>query len=285
MRASRSGFTLVELLVALILFVIVGGAMYSLLNVAQRVSRTQTEKATMQGGLRAGVQLAIAELQEIWSDDDANESAITSMSATGIHYNAMRGIGVTCAPATPTQLLLRSGPASYAGLVTPVPADGGNYDAYLFVDGVTDDEADDTWVNLNVSSGAPGVCTDGAAAIQLTYADIGSVAGVGAIAPVRIHELMQIGQVTADGRNWLGIGREGTGQDLTPLAGPLEATGVDFVYLDEDDNVTANTDEVRSIVMRLFGETERAANVGSVSSQTRLLTDTVVVRVQLRNAR
>jgi hypothetical protein len=60
---------------------------------------------------------------------------------------------------------------------------------------------------------------------------------------------------------------------------------VDFVYLDEDDNVTANTDEVRSIVMRLFGETERAANVGSVSSQTRLLTDTVVVRVQLRNAR
>jgi hypothetical protein len=96
---------------------------------------------------------------------------------------------------------------------------------------------------------------------------------------------MQIGQVTADGRNWLGIGREGTGQDLTPLAGPLEATGVDFVYLDEDDNVTANTDEVRSIVMRLFGETERAANVGSVSSQTRLLTDTVVVRVQLRNAR
>jgi len=280
MRASRSGFTLVELMVALILFVIVGGAMYRLLNVSQRVSRTQTEKANMQGGLRTGVQLAVAELQELWADDVSGASAIVSMTDTELHYNAMRGIGVSCVTPTTTQLVIRR--ATYNGLITPTGAD---YDAYLFVENNEDIEGDDAWLAVNVTGVANGVCTDGAAGIQLSLTGVASVAGVQAIAPVRIYELMELGQVTADGRNWLGIGREGIGEDLQPLAGPLETNGLDFDYRDDFNAPTTNVNNVKTIVLRLFGESERSGNTRGVSSQTALIRDTVTVRVHLRNAR
>jgi prepilin-type N-terminal cleavage/methylation domain-containing protein len=285
MRTSRSGFTLVELLVSLILFVIVGGSMYSLLNVSQRVSRTQTEKAAMQGGLRTGVQLAIAELQEVWTDDVNGVSAITVMAQTDVHYNAMRGLGVTCAAPTTTQLMIRT--SSYSGLVNPPTTDG--YGAYLFVDKETNREDDDDWQNMgNITAVGVGVCDDGNPGIQLTFADVGAFIGlVQPIAPVRIYELMELGEVANAGRNWLGLAREGSSDPLLkPIAGPLQTNGVEFKYYDATNTeIFANPEDVKTIVMRLFGETDRAGNKGGLSGVTQLLQDTVTVRVQLRNAR
>ena len=99
--------------------------------------------------------------------------------------------------------------------------------------------------------------------------------------PVRIHRAADLGLVAVNGRNWLGLG---LGGDLIPLAGPLTSTGLLFKYYDGTNTETTNPALVRSIVLRLYGETDRQANqelAGTVS----LLSDSMTVRVQLRNGR
>jgi hypothetical protein len=98
---------------------------------------------------------------------------------------------------------------------------------------------------------------------------------------------MELGEVANAGRNWLGLAREGSSDPLLkPIAGPLQTNGVEFKYYDATNTeIFANPEDVKTIVMRLFGETDRAGNKGGLSGVTQLLQDTVTVRVQLRNAR
>jgi prepilin-type N-terminal cleavage/methylation domain-containing protein len=283
---SRSGFTLVELLVSLILFVMVGGSIYQILNVSQRAARTQTERGAMQSGVRTGIQVAISELQELWTDSDAGESAITDISSdTKITYFGMRGLGFTCAQTTMTQITIRAATYSDArGFTWPVTTDR----VWLFVDNDPNKDNDDAWVFTPINSRTSGTCADGTTAIVLHVPDmsakIGSIDWVLEPGPIRTDELMELGLVTVDGRDWLGIGRAAAGQDLTPLAGPLVTNGLDFDYMTPGNTAAGTVSDVGSIIMTLQAETDRAANRG-ISSTTQLLSDTVRVRVQLRNGR
>ena len=94
---------------------------------------------------------------------------------------------------------------------------------------------------------------------------------------------MQLGLVASGGRNWLGIA--GTGA-LTPLAGPLWSTGtaLDFKYYDDQGNPTTVPSQVKSIVLRLYGETDRMTTQ-NIGGTPQLLQDSMIVRVQLRNGR
>ena len=96
-------------------------------------------------------------------------------------------------------------------------------------------------------------------------------------------KLVQLGLVSSAGRRWLGIA--GTGA-LTPLAGPLltSGTALDFRYYDDQGAVTATPSEVKSIVFRLYGETDRLAT-RNIAGTPALLQDSMIVRVQLRNGR
>jgi prepilin-type N-terminal cleavage/methylation domain-containing protein len=275
---SRSGFTLVELLVSLILFVLVGGSIYQVLNVSQRSARTATERGAMQGGLRTGIQVAISELQELWTDSDAPASAITGMTATKVTYYGMRGLGFSCSDADEAQIKVRR--SSYSDVSGSVGR------LWVFADNDPDKDEDDEWLSTTINAApSAGNCDDGEPAILFVIAGLGGKSvNVGNPAPIRTDEEMELGLVTVDGRDWLGIGTRGTGQDLTPLAGPLESDGLRFVYFTSTNGIAGSPWDVRSIVMTLRAETDRAANVG-ISSQTQLLSDTVQVRVQLRNGR
>jgi prepilin-type N-terminal cleavage/methylation domain-containing protein len=277
----RAGFTLVELLVALVIFVLVAASLYRVLNVSQRTAQTQTEKAAMQGSLRSGLQLAMAEIQELWSDDDAITpgSAITAMSATAMSYNAMRGLGMTCGVQTTSTITVRT--ETWTGLLDPAVNQG----IYVFDQGaLSATENDDLWRSGNITAVGAGTCPDADPAIVLTVSDLGAVTTVQVPGPVRTHEPMQLGLVSSGGRNWLGIAGAG---GLTPLAGPLRSTdgaALEFKYYDDQGAETAVPSEVKSIVLRLYGVTDRIATRNIAGTPT-LLQDSMIVRVQLRNGR
>ena len=277
---QRRGFTLVELMVALVLLVIVGGGMYSLLVTMQRVNRRQTEISGMQGTLRTGLQLVQSELQEVATNSPAGSSDILSMSATSITYRAMRGMGETCSVTT-TAVKIRQ--SSYSGLRTPTsPREG----LLLFVDGDTAKAADDRWFRTDSPTITSSTCPDGSPAwsfsVTLTapaVADSITVPG-----PVRTFEQMQLGVISDGGQNWLGIRSISAGDAaLLPVVGPVTSNGVGFGYFDGNVSATGTPASVKTIVITLRGITQKLANTGTAGALT-ILRDSLTVRVQLRNS-
>jgi prepilin-type N-terminal cleavage/methylation domain-containing protein len=275
----RAGFTLVELLVALVIFVLVAASLYRVLNVSQRTARTQTEKAAMQGSLRTGLQVALAEIQEIWTDENVG-SAISAMTSTSMTYEAMRGLGLTCAPLTANTITLDAD--TWRGLSLPAVGQG----LYVFDQGPNEAVVtDDVWYDRTISGVASGTCADGTtvAHVLTLSANLPLTNNIQVPGPTRTHEPMQLGLVASGGRNWLGIAAGGA---LTPLAGPLRSGGTALAleYKNKDGNDTTTPSHVKSIILRLYGETDRMTtqNIGGTPT---LLQDSMIVRVQLRNGR
>jgi len=256
--------------------------------VSQRAARTQTEQAAMQGTLRTGLQIAMSEISEIWTDQPAATptSAITNMTATQLTYEAARGFGISCSAPIATAMYLRK--STYSGVSYNLSAGGpaALQGMYIFDEGASDQtQNDDAWHDFTISNVTPGSCADGQPAwvVEVTSnIPAGVLATLKWPGPVRIHESTVLGLVAADGRNWLGIGTSGAG--LTPLAGPLTTAGLSFSYRDASNAVTGNPNNVKSIVLKLYGEVDRAANQG-LSGNVSLLSDSITVRIQLRNGR
>ena len=79
----RRGFTLVEMLVAMVVVGIVGAALIRLLSNQQRLSVTQVEQAMLQSNVRVGTQVLASELQEMGSDLDSVDLAVPLDQLTG----------------------------------------------------------------------------------------------------------------------------------------------------------------------------------------------------------
>ena len=62
---QRRGFTLVEVLIALVIMGIVTGAIYRLLNTNQRLSLAQAEQVSLQSNVRTGSLIVPSELREL----------------------------------------------------------------------------------------------------------------------------------------------------------------------------------------------------------------------------
>jgi prepilin-type N-terminal cleavage/methylation domain-containing protein len=287
MIRSNRGFTLVELLVAMVLFAMVGLSLVQTMVVVQRTTRTQSEQTAMQGSLRAGLQLAITELEELTPNPDPNaggaDFSAGNMGATSFRYRAMRILSQMCDAVTANSVTIRAtGSPLYSGFRAPVNA---RDSMLIFEDRDTDESTDDHWIRADITGVASGTCADGATAYVLTTATALTPANFTVPAPVRIFETMRLGVVAQNGRNWLGLQSE-TGGDasLTPLAGPLASSGqpVSLFYRNATNTTAASPAEVRSIIIRLAGESDRSANAGG-NSTPGLLADTVTVRVQLRN--
>src|SRR5215203_670370 len=110
MMHTRRGFTMVELLVAMIMLAVVGVAMYSLIVNSQRITRRQVERSDLQSDVRAGALILPAELREIGYD--ATGTDLREIGTNRIRFRAMRGVGITCGVT-----------ADYVYLVTPIFGD------------------------------------------------------------------------------------------------------------------------------------------------------------------
>src|SRR5260370_41391504 len=86
------GFTLIEILVALVLFGIVSVAIYQTLVTHQRTFLAQTQRIDLQQTIRAGATILPGEFRTL----DAADSDIAAMSATAITIRAIRKLGFVC---------------------------------------------------------------------------------------------------------------------------------------------------------------------------------------------
>ena len=104
---NRRGFTLIEVLVALVIMLIVTGAIYKLLNTSQRLSLAQAERVSLQSNVRTGslvvpTSCASSTRSRIGWPDARTTSR--GRSPTDITYRAMRGIGFVCQAPTATEI-------------------------------------------------------------------------------------------------------------------------------------------------------------------------------------
>jgi prepilin-type N-terminal cleavage/methylation domain-containing protein len=282
---NRHGFTLIELMIALVLLGIVGGVTYQMLINTQRLSMAQAERMGLQSAVRTGALVVPAELREV-GINAAGASDLVHIATDSITYNAMRGLGFTCS-VTATEIRLIN---SFALPFNSLRGVSAGRDAMLiYVDNDPTTVSDDQWIEAPVNAVATSTC-GGTAAIAITTDDItgsissGTLDAVIVGGPVRTFEVMRLKLYSVDGQNWLGAQSISAGEAVQPALGPLTANGFALAYFDVNGNATTNVADVRSMMVTLRGVTERPiASGGNIGGNT-YVQDSLVARVMLRNA-
>jgi prepilin-type N-terminal cleavage/methylation domain-containing protein len=291
---GRHGFTLVELLIALVLFLIVSAATFQLLQNTQRVARAQAERTDMQSNMRAGALILPAELRSVGYDRDVTNTGnpagtvmadILGMAADSIAFRAVRSSGIVCNVAANTYVIDNGGAGFYTGYRAPVPGRD-----TLMVYGELDPgtSSDDAWFRKRITGTGAGNCTatyGARAGTALTTDDAVPGDSVVIGAPFHTFEVMSYKLLQgADNRWYLNARSMSTpGSSYQPMLGPLAPQGFQLEYYDANGAVTAVPSSVRSIQITLISQSSsRVSGMGSSNQQVQF--DTLVTRVALRNA-
>jgi prepilin-type N-terminal cleavage/methylation domain-containing protein len=278
--SQRRGFTLVEVLLALVIMGVVSGAIYRLLNTNQRLSLAQAEQVSLQSNVRTGSLIVPSELRELntWQGGGADRNDVIVAQPNNVTYRAGRGLGFLCQDAAinATQLVLAQ--SNWTGLRAP---DAARDDLHLFIDGDPYDDNDDGWSQLNLTGVAQGNACGGAPSWALTVSAI--PAAVPANTPVRLFEVMQL-QLYADaaGEWWLGA-RSVVDAAPVPMLGPLTNDGFVLQYLDSTGVATADLTAINSVRLTVRGLTEARVRTGGQAPVARSR-DSLVTQVLLRNS-
>jgi prepilin-type N-terminal cleavage/methylation domain-containing protein len=274
LSGRRRGFTLVEVLIAVVLLGIVMASLYRVLINNQRTYQAQSQRIDLQQNIRAAVAILPAELREI----DATDNDIRAMSATSITIRAMRYLGIVCT--TPV----------LGGLVTPVPVTirstpfWGARDIVVatdsmlvYYDGNPDTRLDGKpgrtiMLNLGVGVGFP--LPNIAGAIPLG-------------APLRGFETVTYQLYQPAGDTSYYIGMQPAGGTLQPLIGPVLSNGLSFAYYDSTGAVTGDPKRVARIdfVVRARTAQPLRSETGTGTSTLANAVDSLSASVALRNNR
>lgn len=279
-RSPRRGFTLAELMIAVVLMLIVAGAGYQLLFTTQRLVLVQAEQVNLQSNVRGGAFVVANELRELstMASGNGNQNDIVRIAPSDITYRAMRGIGFICQIPGATQI--RIGRLDFSGYRDPQPI---RDSAFVFLDGNPDTDADDTWLPLAITNVSAGACPGTRPGITLTVSSNPSLSGLEVGTPLRIYEIMQLKLYQSQGESWLGARSVSGGESIQPLLGPLaDANGFELNYLDGQGAPTANPHAVKSIRFTVRGVSAEAVRSGGAEA-TRI-EDELTTQVALRNA-
>jgi prepilin-type N-terminal cleavage/methylation domain-containing protein len=278
---QRRGFTLVEVLIALVIMGTVTGAIYKLLNTNQRLAVAQAEQVTLQSNVRTSSLIVPSELRELntVSLGTVAQNDVTVSDADGVTYRASRGLGFLCQ--VPAAGQLRIAQASWTGVRSPLVT---RDDLYLFVDGNQDEDEDDTWLQMDITAIAFNAAACGAGTPGWILTVAGAIpAGVPINTPVRLYEVMRMQLSSVGGQWWLAAQSVTAGEPLTPVLGPLAATGFALQYLDSTGAVTADDRAIKSIRVTVQGLTDGVVRAGGmgIADYSR---DTLTTQVLLRNS-
>ena len=275
MNRNRSGFTLVELMVAIVIGGLIIAALHQVLQLQSQSVQMQTAQISVQQSNRITLGVLAGEIREV----DAAEGDLLMASTDSLRVRVVRKLGFACAV---DSLLLQLN-VWEAG--TPFETDDS---IVVFVDNDTISSIDDGWrtvsvtdadtlTSLTTSCGATEFNGETASTRRLTVVDTGSVAGIRRGAIVRSVHHLTYGLFNIDGE-WM-VGRREADGTLTPLIGPLESGGLSFTYRDTLGAVLTPTTAAQRAAVRRIGITVRGVNDGNANTYT----DSLVTQVFLRN--
>jgi prepilin-type N-terminal cleavage/methylation domain-containing protein len=286
MRESR-GFTLVEILIALVIMGVVTGALYQVLNHTQRLSRAQAEQVSLQSNVRAGSLVVPSELRELNTvvGGVLEQDDILIAQPDRVRYRAMRGLYAICeSPAAPTEVRVFT--TDLAAYRDPVAVRDG---LYVFIEGDPDKEQDDQWIQVpinvvitnNVCPGAVGAV----AGIRLITPNTPALVGLAVGTPVRVYEVMELKLGVVDGRSWLTAQSISGGDPApNPVLGPLtDADGFGLRYFDANGAVTGDVNAIKSIEVTVRGITDEVVRINGSGAMGHPQ-ETLVSQVLLRNS-
>lgn len=269
-RIRRSGFTLVELLVTLIIMSVVLGTITTLLVRQQRFYRSTSDMMEARTQVRQAIDMLPADLRGLSSSDVRNGTDIYAASDKAIEFRAITGSSVLCRiPNTTTVVLPPLNLAAGTRLSTwtgslqvgdsllvydDSSSASGNNDDHWAIYGVTAVAA------IGASSGsACGTASGFVSAADVTAGLVSYQLTLGAAltptisigAPIRIfhRRRYELYQPTGSSSWYLGTYEcRTTCGTLTPVSGPFAAystaagsSGLGFVYIDSLGAVIAGT--------------------------------------------
>jgi prepilin-type N-terminal cleavage/methylation domain-containing protein len=291
---GRRGYSIIELLIALVLLGMVSAAIYKVLVNNQRLYLAQTQTIDLNQNMRAAVTILPAEFREL----DSPDGDIQVMSATSIRIRAMRQLAFVCL--TPP---LGGGIGQLTLTIRKEPMYGtrqtfnANDSLLIYWEGNALTRADDQWLTGQIKTVVPGaVCnqdTLGVAnqgytlTLQPQWINNPALNVNNAItrgAPVRGFDNVTYSVYqSATDQNWyLGQTNNSQGGGIQPIIGPLiGANGVTFSYYDSVGTVTADSSKVAQIQIILRART--VSPVRDASGVQAFKVDSIVTRVALRN--
>ena len=301
----RSGFTLIELMVVMVLLSVVVGGLIKVIAGQQRFYRSAGDLMESRSQIRQALALLPADLRGM----STVGSDILTASDTSISFRATIGSSVVCT-ATPATLSLpptrvSSNQTLSAGRVT---ATAGDWIA-VYDDGASSGKVDDGWVIYTIRSVAQpvGACNapfvNAADLLRAGYVVTINEAVSPTIiqgAPVRVLRQVEYRLYTAsDGKSYLGY-REcpaGVCAAIQPVSGPYRpfratsdaANGLQLQYFDSLGTeiagaalaTRANLNNVARIALTVRGETANAIAVPGMAPAPKQ--DELTVHVNIRN--
>lgn len=235
-----SGFTMIELLVALVLAGILASVIFQLIEGQGRFVSAQSAREEVQQNTRGALELITSELRAV------PPGGIVSAGTSSISFRLPRAWGLLCdapvvgggtvgvifAPGTfpeselPVGDLSSVGSADAWGLAIP---QGGAYADQYVAGGLTAAASTDGNCTANLNVGV----AKGMTVRQLTHGALGTApaAGVGPRTPVFVYQRVEYDASTSNvPGKWLRR-RTGTTTSFQPVAGPLqEGTGTGLVF-------------------------------------------------------
>jgi prepilin-type N-terminal cleavage/methylation domain-containing protein len=270
---ARRGFTLVELSVAMMLGLMVGGLVHRMLLHGSRVARAQAERMALQENVRVAALVLAGEMAGVGSDEISPEASAALGYPAGVRsdllliqpgaitYLAGRGTGRVCgvAPGLLSEIMIAE--SSWESLRAPRATDS----LLVFAESDPTTGSDDAWIHLGIVSVGAGSCPDGQVGIAVRAVppaplDPAALARVTPGAPARLAEVMQMRYYRSGGKSWFGMRSVSTGEAITPVAGPLADStagirGLTLVYRNAADALTSDPAAVRAVEMALIGVT------------------------------
>jgi hypothetical protein len=239
---TRRGLTLVDLLIALVLFGLLGTAVARALVGQRRAAGMLLEREQAHRTLDQAVSWLSTELAELGRADSVTD--LLRIGADSMSYRAFRSAGLACLVAA-DEVRVRRDQLSLWRMPQP------GRDSLLLFLAVDSAPGSGKWTALPITSLSWSSCS-GLPAMQLgTIIDTARLAGLPHLVPARTFEAMQLRLYRSQGEWWLGARSQNAGEVIQPVTGPFAERGFRLTYRDAEGREVLEPALVRQLELHV----------------------------------